>query len=129
MNPINLKKYENKLKPYNLCVSLFNQSLTEDPEFVKIIYNDFRTPPEFTTGYVSTGKYQISIVNYNSLGITIQNRTSISAEYIIAGSASEKLEAKLSTDHDVITLFNIELSFTSLNDFIGSYVLFYYNYY
>lgn len=116
---------ENKLRPYYMFVAYFEQFDAIEPVFIKLIYNDFKAAPEFSSIYNGPGKYEINIDNNVAMGINQYSKATVVAKIGYAGAVENKLESYLDTSHYKIDLTNYYLPFTSRENINGNFYLIY----
>lgn len=114
---------EHILKPYNYFVALFEQTGITAPVLVKIIHNDFKVTPELSPFYRDAGLFEITISNFDDLGILPSDNVSIESEIIYTGSADFRTESFLNTEHDVIFVNGYLIPFSSRENVNGRFII------
>lgn len=115
------------LRPYQLYVAEFTQT-AGDIALLRVIYNDMDAVPDITPGLITAGNYRLQIQNTKDLNIGEDSVVNVNTELVYTSHANSKIESFLSEDHSEIFILNIDMSFSSLSDIDGSFVLYLYKY-
>lgn len=111
-----------------MFVGLFAQEVGSNPIFVKTLYNDFPTVPEFDCEWSTTGIMYITINNFNDLKINSKDNISVETNYINTQSPGMRIESFLNTSHETITIYNYLVDFKGLEDIGGYFTVTYIKY-
>lgn len=121
----NLLSQFTKLRPYNIFVCLCEQVDFNPPIVLKVLYNDFKVNPEFNSITGGPGLFEMSITNFDELGLKPNDACVVNVEPLYVGAAGTLLSSYLNLIHDNIYINSYLLSFASNYDINGQFMLIY----
>ncbi len=113
------------LRPYNMFICLCEQNEENPIQVVKMLYNDFKTDPEFSSTYNDVGAYDLVLSNFTDLGLKPNDACIVNIEAVTVGSAGTLITGYLNITHNIIYINSYLLSFASAEDINGKFIIIY----